>query len=171
MWYIVYTKKLADPKLALQLKERGLDFFVPVQSVEKCNSDHTKMEVKEVYPLGRLIFIQTEGNILGLIKEIDGLLGIYKDRATNKCATVKDVDMNAFRLFLSSNNDRVLFLKDPFSHFANKQRVRVRGGDFAGQEGHIVRILKSRKLVIELGPFAVAITGIDPSLLEPIDDK
>jgi hypothetical protein len=60
--------------------------------------------------LGRLIFIKTDDSITDLIKEVDGLLGIYKDHTTNKCATVRDIDMDTFRLFLSSNNDRVLCL-------------------------------------------------------------
>jgi hypothetical protein len=49
MWYIVYTKKLADPELAADLRERSVDFFVPVQSVEKSTPNHTKIEVKEEY--------------------------------------------------------------------------------------------------------------------------
>lgn len=170
MWYVVYTKKLADPKLAERLKKKNIEYYMPVQYVKKSTPDHTKTEIKEEYPLGRLIFIRTNEIIHDVIKNEYGNLFQYKDHIKNECATVEDDEMDTFRLFLSSNNDRVLFLKDPYSHFANKQKVRIREGVFAGKEGRIVRIMKSRKLVIELGTFAVAIFGVDPSILEPIDE-
>lgn len=170
MWYIVYSDNPADPSLGQALQNRNIEYYIPIRKVELLSSDGSQMLTRDEYPLGRLIFVRTDGSIHDLIKQIDSIRCIYKDLATNMCATVGDGAMDAFRLFLGKYNDRVLFLKDPYSRFADKRRVRVRAGEFAGQEGRIVKIFKKRKFVIEVGTFAVVLLGIDPSLLEPIDD-
>jgi transcription antitermination factor NusG len=47
------------------------------------------------------------------------------------------------------------------------QTVRVRNGSFAGVEGRIVRIRKSRRIMVEIpGMLAVATTYVRPEILE-----
>ena len=49
------------------------------------------------------------------------------------------------------------------------QTVRVKEGSFAGVEGKVVRIKKSRRILVELpGMLAVASTYVSPSMLEII---
>ena len=168
MWYIVYAKKVTDPYLKSDLEEKKVEYYIPTQVV-KNSADNSQAPPKVEYPLGKLIFVKTPGRIQNLILAVDGLLCIYKDHATDSCAVVPDAVMEAFRTFLTHNDEKVLFLKDPFSHFWDKKKVRVTAGPFQGMEGRVVRVQRKRKLVLELGTFAVAISGFDPSQLEPLD--
>ena len=77
--------------------------------------------------------------------------------------------MQKFRLVLSKHNGDVKILRDSYAKFCKNQLVRVKAGDFEGIEGRVVRVLRDRKLVIALGSMAVAISGIDRSLFEPIE--
>ena len=160
---------MADPWLEKSFREKSVPYYIPVQTVKKPSPDHTQTVMKKEYPLGRLIFVQTELHIEKFVERTQGLQRIYLDHATGRCATVGDGTMDAFRAFMENKSSQCLFLKDPYSKFTKNQKVRVLRGDFAGQEGRIVRIRKNNRLVLQLGNFAVAIFGTDPSSLEIIE--
>lgn len=60
-------------------------------------------------------------------------------------------------------------LRDSYAHFSTYRKVRVREGAFKGLEGREVRIRRDRKIVIPIGPLAVAVDGIDRSLFETVE--
>src|SRR5574344_738989 len=170
MWYIVYTNKPANAVLEQTLQESGTPYYIPIQMVKKTQPDQDKVEYKEEHPLGKLIFVKTDLRIEEFIKNTEGIQCSYKDHATGRCATISDGTMDAFRLYLQDQNNQFLFLKDPFSKFSLNQRVRVKEGCFAGQEGRVVRVRRNKRLVVQIGAFAVCIFGVELSNLEPIND-
>ncbi len=153
-----------------RLKNRDTETFIPTQQVELTDKSDGHKTIKTKYPLVRIIFIDAERNVYKVIVENEDVLqGIFKDHATNKCAVVSDTTMQAFRIYMERDNGKVMILKAPYSHFKDHQKVRVLEGEFAGHEGRIVRIRRRRKLVLEVGNFAVAMLDFDPSKLELID--
>ena len=66
--------------------------------------------------------------------------------------------------------DEVLYLKEITAKLREGRKVKILEGPFAGVEGIIVRIKKSRRVVVELpGMLAVATTFINPEALELIE--
>lgn len=69
--------------------------------------------------------------------------------------------MRPFMKIMKDEPNRVTFLRDPFIKFANGHvKLRVLTGILAGQEGYIVRILRDRRLVMDFGGNAIAISNV-----------
>lgn len=170
MWYVVYKVQNACSSLFTRLDEQGIEYHVPMHYTEKLNHDGTMMEQKKVASINNLIFINTSMNILQLVQQTNGLLAPMKDTMTDMPAVVRDDEMKRFIKIQELKPADVTLLKDPYSKFMDKGKVRVKAGIFEGIEGRIVRIRRNKKLVISLGNMAVAISGIHYSLLEPITD-
>ena len=86
---------------------------------------------------------------------------LAKDCSTGKPASIADSVMRPFMRIMEERPDRVTFLRDPFVRFAKDHvKLRVLTGVLAGQEGYVVRILRNRQLVMDLGGYAVAINDV-----------
>lgn len=168
-WFVVYKSGLSGPKFKEHLDLYDLEYFIPTILKEETSRDGKKMTRTEVPAISNLVFIRTGKDIRKIIEEVDCLRAPFKDYATGQPAIVEDDEMAQFMAVINAHQEKVKILRDPFSKFAPMQKVRVRGGQFEGMEGRIVRIQRDRQLVISLGTMAVAITGIHHSLLEPID--
>lgn len=76
-------------------------------------------------------------------------------------ASIKDSVMRPFMQVMELEPERITFLRDPFVKFAKDHvKLRVLTGIMAGQVGYVVRILKNRQLVMDLGGYAVAINDV-----------
>ena len=77
--------------------------------------------------------------------------------------------MSDFMQICRIMSDEALYLKDVTAKLREGQRVRVTDGPFKDVEGVIVRIRRSRRVMVELpGLLAVATNYIDPRFLEVI---
>ena len=119
--------------------------------------------VKEEKPtVSGLVFLQGE------TEELKAFLqnNFPRYHLVNNCmngtpATIKDSVMRPFMKVMKSEPERVTFLRDPFVKFAKDHvKLRVLTGILAGQVGYIVRILRDRQLVMDLGGYAVAISNV-----------
>ena len=69
--------------------------------------------------------------------------------------------MRTFIHIMKEEPERVTFLRDPFVKFAQDHvKLRILTGSLAGQEGYVVRILRNRQLVMNIGGYAVAINNV-----------
>ena len=69
-------------------------------------------------------------------------------------------------------NDHLLYFRPEELNLSKGTRVRVTGGDFAGQEGIFLKVkgARDRRVVIEIqGVIAVAMATIHPDLIEVIN--
>ena len=85
--------------------------------------------------------------------------------------TVPQKAMEDFIKVAGCLDEDMIYLTDISDKLREGQAVKVRTGSFAGVEGKIVRIRKSRRLLVELpGMLAVASTYVKPEDVEPIVD-
>ena len=64
-------------------------------------------------------------------------------------------------------DEDLIYLTEISEKLREGQTVKIKEGAFAGVEGKIVRIKKSRRILVELpGMLAVATTYVSPSMLE-----
>lgn len=93
----------------------------------------------------------------------------YWDRTTNRPLTVPDKAMNDFITVASTLDEDIVYVTEISAKLREGQTVMVKDGPFKGVEGKVVRIRKSRRVLVELpGMLAVATTYIDPVNLEII---
>lgn len=168
-WYVVYRRKPFRGTLQENLEKAGISYFVPIYSAEKLNEGEQELTVVQETAISNLVFVHTDRSIWKVVAEVDGLRNPMIDCMTQQPAVVLDHEMERFRRLVNLKTHRIQILKDNYSQFRRNQRVRIRAGIFEGLEGRVVRILRDRKLVISLGTMAVAISGMDRSLFEPVD--
>ena len=119
--------------------------------------------MKEEKPtVSGLVFLQGETNQLKtFLTRYFPQYYLVNDCCTSKPATIPDNLMRPFMKIMSETPERVTFLRDPFEKFAKDHvKLRVLTGVLKGQEGYIVRILRDRQLVMDLGGYAVAISNV-----------
>ena len=86
---------------------------------------------------------------------------------TGEPASIRNSVMKPFMKVVESEPERITFLRDPFVKFAKDHvKLRVLSGILAGQEGYVVRILRDRKLVMDFGGNAVAISDVHNEYFE-----
>ena len=93
----------------------------------------------------------------------------YWDRTTNAPLTVPAKAMEDFITIASTLDEDLIYLTEVSDKLREGHRVKVKEGPFNGVEGKIVRIRKSRRILVELpGMLAVASTYVAPEELELI---
>ena len=93
----------------------------------------------------------------------------YWDRTANKPLIVPEKAMNDFIAVSSTLDEDLIYITEITSKLREGQTVKVKEGPFKGVEGKVVRIRKSRRILVELpGMLAVATTYIQPEYLEII---
>ena len=66
--------------------------------------------------------------------------------------------------------ERLRFLLRPFVYYSkNRTLLRIVTGDYAGLEGYVIRIARDRKLVMDVGGMAIALSGIHAERFEEVN--
>ena len=117
---------------------------------------------KEKPSVSGLVFLQGEVKDLKIFLQNNfPQYHLVNNCMTGEPASIKNSVMKPFMRVMESEPERVTFLRDPFVKFAKDHvKLRVLTGILAGQEGYVVRILKNRQLVMDLGGYAVAISNV-----------
>jgi transcription antitermination factor NusG len=96
----------------------------------------------------------------------------FWDKAHGCVMTISDKEMDNFIRISRSNEEDIIYLSKVDEKLRSGAKVRVTGGPFAGVEGKIVRIRKSRRILVEIPGFlAVASAYVRPEFLELIETE
>ena len=170
-WFAIRVSYGRVLKFSAQLQELGVEHFVPM-CTKKIDKNGKKVVVT-VPAVSNLCFVRSTKACLN-----DIFQGMGEDRhvhfmwnkSTRNPITVSDKAMADFIQVCQVMSDDTLYLKDITSKLHEGQRVRVTDGPFKGIEGTILRIKRSRRIVVELpGLLAVATNYIDPRFLEVVE--
>lgn len=163
-WFVLRVTYSRELKIKDILDKRGVSTFVPMmwKKVEK-EGNTRKMLVPAV---NNLCFVfWTKADIDAFISEFGDKSPVhyYWDRTSFRPMTVPSKAMDDFVKVASSLDEDLVYMTEISDKLREGQTVKVRSGAFAGVEGKIVRIRKSRRLMVELpGMLAVASTYINP---------
>ena len=169
-WYAVRVSYGRVLKFCAGLKEDGMEHFVPMctKKVEK-NGKRITVTVPAV---SNLCFVHTTKDALHQIFERMGearYVSFFWDKATREPVVVSDKAMADFMQISRVMADETLYLKDVTAKLQTGQKVRVLEGPFKGVEGTVIRVKRSRRVVVDFpGLLAIATTFIDPRDLELI---
>ena len=161
-WHVLRATYARELKVQTALQEKGIRTFIPMMWREK----------KLVPAVSGLVFALATREALDLYIRSFGdarPVNYYWDRTTNAPLTVPDKAMEDFITIASTLDEDLIYLTEVSEKLREGQTVMVKDGPFKGVEGKIVRIRKSRRVLVELpGMLAVASTYVDPKELEII---
>ena len=161
-WFVLRATYARELKVQEQMREQGFRTFIPMMWKEN----------KLVPAVTGLVFVQsTRETIDRFIHGFgdDRPVNYYWDRAANRPLRVPDKAMDDFITIASSMKTDLIYLTEITDKLREGQRVLVKDGPFKGVEGKVVRIRKSRRILVELpGMFAVAATYVPALNLEII---
>ena len=169
-WYAIRVTYSRELKFQTLLQESGFQTFVPMcrRTFEK----NGKKENKLVPAVSNLIFVHSEKADLDAFMTRMGETCPARfiwDKSTRKPIVVPDKAMEDFIKVSSSMDEDLIYITEITEKLREGQTVRVVAGPFKGVEGKVVRIRKSRRVLVELpGMLAVATTFVNPSSLEII---
>lgn len=167
-WFVIRVTYGRELKFKKLLEDIGLQVFVPM----KCRKvEKEGRQVSEIVPaVSNLCFVNSERSQLdGIIKTMTLRCPAryFWDKTTNSPVVVRDKQMQDFIKVSSVMADQALYLKDMTFKLRTGQKVRVKSGPLSGVEGVVVRIKRSRRVVVEVKDLlAIATTYISPENLE-----
>ena len=161
-WYVLRATYARELKVQDQMREQGLRTFIPMMWKEK----------KLVPAITGLVFVNaTRDQLDSYIRSFgeDRPVNYYWDRTTNRPLAVPDKAMEDFIAVASTMDPDLIYLTEISDKLREGQKVVVKEGPFKGVEGKVVRIRKSRRIMVEIpGMLAVASTYVGVENVEII---
>ena len=161
-WYALRATYSRELKVQDQMREQGLRTFIPMMWKEK----------KLVPAITGLVFVNaTRDQLDSYIRSFgeDRPVNYYWDRTANRPLTVPDKAMEDFIAVASTMDPDLIYLTEISDKLREGQKVVVKEGPFKGVEGKVVRIRKSRRIMVEIpGMLAVASTYVEMGNVEII---
>ena len=172
-WFALRATYSRELKIRNQLAERGVRTFVPMIWRKSSSTSSTSKNQKKLVPaISSLCFVYwTKAEIDKYIHSFADAkpVNYYWDRTKDCPLVVPEKAMEDFIKVSSSADEDLIYITEINEKLREGQKVRVKEGSFAGVEGKVVRIKKSRRILVELpGMLAVASTYVSPSMLEII---
>lgn len=169
-WYVLRATYSRELKIQAQLNSMGVRCFIPMMWRRRTvDGKERKMLVPAV---SNLCFVHwTKQDIDAYIRSFgeNHPVSYYWDRTSGRALTVPDVAMEGFIKVASTLDEDLIYLTAISEKLREGQTVKVKDGPFAGVTGRIVRIRKSRRILVELpGMLAVATTYVTPDNLDLI---
>ena len=169
-WHAIRVTYGRELKFQAQLNESGYQTFVPM--TVRTFEHNGKKERKTVPAVSNLCFVracqQSLYEFFKLMGEACPARFIW-DKSTGSPISIPDKAMEDFMLVSRAMLEDTIYLNEVNSKLREGQKVKVIDGPFKGIEGKIVRIRKSRRLMVELpGMLAIATTFIPKEFVEPI---
>lgn len=169
-WYSIRVSYGRVLKFSALLDSGSIENFVPM--IRKKIERDGKQTTVIVPAISNLCFVHTSKSKLDefLMSMGENRPAHYIwDKGTRNPLIVPDKAMQDFMQISRVMSDDILYLKEITSKIKEGQRVRVLYGPFKGVEGVVVRIKRSRRVVVELPEMlAIATTYVQPEDLEPI---
>ena len=180
VWFALRATYSRELKVQALLNERGLRTFVPMMwrrcpvkpGMTGTPSSPTRsgISLKLVPAVSNLCFVRwTKTALDSFIRSFGDASPVtyYWDRTANRPLTIPDKAMEDFIAVASTMDEDLIYITEISAKLREGQTVKVKEGPFKGVEGKIVRIRKSRRIMVELpGMMAVASTYVAPEFLE-----
>lgn len=160
MWYVLRATYSRELKIKEKLDSMGVRTFVPM--MWRRREVGGKTEKKLVPAVSNLCFAYwTRSGLDAFIRSYGegSPVFYYWDRIADAPLTVPDKAMEDFIKVAGTMDEDLIYLTEISARLREGQMVKVVSGPFAGVEGRVVRIRKSRRILVEIpGMLAVAST-------------
>lgn len=167
-WFALRVTYSRELKFQALLQEAGFQTFVPM--CRRTVVRNGKKEQKIVPAVSNLCFVKSRKSDLDQFMQPMGEACPARyiwDRSTRQPIVVPTKPMEDFMKVSLAMVDDVIYLQEISAKLREGQRVRVKAGPFEGVEGTVIRVKRSRRVMVELpGMLAIATTFVKPEELE-----
>lgn len=143
MWFAVQTRPRHEKKVSLELAEKGLQSFLPLQCARRRWSDRYKWV--ELPLFSQYLFVRISPDAEMRIRVLRTVGVIRFAGASGGGTPVPDAQIESLQAIMKQ---RVPLA--PHSYINVGERVRIRGGALNGVEGVLVAIKDDRRLVVSV---------------------
>ena len=172
LWSYLFVHNQKVKAIEDQLKKDGVTHFVhkTIKYVPRHRNRGGMREV-ETPSVSGLIFLQGAPELLqDYLDKNKKPYKLCKNCSTGKVATIPCNQMEPFMRVAETEPERLRFLLRPFVYYSkNRTLLRILTGEYAGLEGYVIRIARDRRLVIDVGGMAVAISGVHAERFEEVN--
>lgn len=151
-WYVMNLRYLRVQSLTPALQSAGMEFFIPPK-------------------ITNLVFLHSTQDIIDLFlasSPLGGKVSFMRSRQDYKPIVVRDADMDVFISICKYCEMPILMTEKPVITLGD--HVRVKDGPLRGTEGYVVRMRKSKRVLVEVAGIIWAATSyIPPEMLEVLD--
>ena len=139
-WYALYTASRHEKRVAQHLRQREIEFFLPLYKAQRRWSDGSRVTLDlPLFP--GYLFIHIHRGERGRVLSVPGALTVVGGKR-GESAWVPDATIDALRTGLETSQVR------PHPLLTIGQRVRIRSGALEGFEGIVVRNKSSCRVVL-----------------------
>ena len=169
-WYVLRATYSRELKVCEALGRLGVRTFVPMMWKKKIVDG--KEQKRLVPAVGSMCFVYwTKENVDEFIRGFGGNSPVhyYWDRVEGRPLTVPKKAMEDFIAVTSTADEDLIYMTEVNSRLRVGEKVIVKDGPFKGVLGTVVRIRKSRRIMVEIpGMLAVASAYVPLKDLEKI---
>ena len=166
-WFALRTPHSRELKVKEMLDEKGVRTFIPMICRRRRVGE--KVENQLLPAVSNICFVfWTRDKIDSFIRNVAEKMSVqyYCDPA-GAPIIVPEKAMCDFITVASSMDEELIYLTEISSKFQESQSVKVKSGTLAGVKGKLVRIRKSRRILVELpGLLAIASAFVKPEDVE-----
>lgn len=166
-WIALYTTSRAEKQVEQRLLQEGFECYLPIVRERHQWSD--RMQWVERPFIASYIFARIRDVELSRVCGISGIVCPITFGVTRKVARITDSNMEAFRAIVESEKKAQVVDADVF---CKGVLVEVVGGDFKGQQGHLISVNGETLFGVLLeGVSIAAAVALDVKLLKVVEKK
>lgn len=167
-WFPLRVTYSREMKVKEMLISEGIECFVPM--TVRTGTRNGVVYRKDIPAVNNLCFARSRRLTLDDVLESRGMRSYVSyiwNRVTREPSIVPDKAMEDFIRISEARFEDIVYLYHVSSTLRSGQKVRVKSGPFAGVEGVVIRVKRSRRVMVELPDmFAVATSYIPEDNLE-----
>lgn len=165
LWFVARTIAHTELRLREYFQKAGVECFIPTR-MELLKRRGEMVEV-EVPLISNLVFFKADYALAHSLFNLNGRR-LYRVRTANGMLNVPDRQMEPFMRFVTENYGKVRIL-DP--SYAVGDRVVIKRGPLAGQEGRLVKIDNRNHFTVSLDGLLVAAVRMPKSELAKVQER
>ncbi len=163
LWYAIYVRSRHEKKVAEELEERKIEYFLPLVSRLRQWKDRKKMVAIPLFPGYVFVHIKLADKLNVL--SVDGVVWLVSFQ--NQPAAIPESQIMDVKKLLS-HSDKI----EPWDYIKEGQLVEIIYGPFSGVSGRLIQHRGKRRLIVGIDLINQAITiEIDMSWIKPLKEK
>ena len=162
-WYAVYTKPRWEKKVASLLESKGIEYYCPLNKVERQWSDRKKIVLEPLFK--SYVFVQVEEKIKWDLLNINGIVNYV--HWLGKPAKIKESEIETVRKFL--NEFESVDVVESSSQVNVK--VKIKHGVLMNYQGILLEVF-GNKASVKIESMGVQLTAVfDKNNIELVGGK
>lgn len=142
-WYAVYTKSRSEKRVQLELNEKGIENYLPMQRKLRKWSDRKKWVDTPV--ISGYVFVRICNKQYFEVLKTEGVVAFV--RFENAPAVIRDEQIDLIKRLLHQHQVDVKSVKKPYKH---GDPVEIIAGPLLGVQGKLIRHRNTSRVIVQL---------------------